>query len=380
MALAAGGGVYALTRGGGPANEVVVSDSACAFGWKAPSSGRTVFTIRNESPTTVYTVQIVGSSTGAVYGQQYMVAPGTEAPLDAVLPPGGYSFQCQGANGYLLVSPSEQVTGPPVTGAHPYVQVTGQQIQLAVDGYRASLMPLMRRLQTDTDSLTAAMRAGELARARTLWLPAHLDYSRLGVAYDTFGKYNALIDGRPSGLQGGVENPQFRGFLRLEYGLWHGQSQAELVPVADDLQQSVHGLVRQFPTMPFVNGDLALRAHEILENTLQFELTGQTNEGSNTNLATAWANVQGTSLALAALQPLLHQVDPSLLTTVTGGVSRLGSLLHAYEQPDGRWVALDALTTTEREQIDSATSGLLEHLSLVPDLLTPSGAAGDSGD
>ena len=145
------------------------------------------------------------------------------------------------------------------------------------------------------------MKGGRLAQARKLWLPAHLDYARLGVAYGTFGKFNDEINGRPLGLVGGVHDPHFQGFLRLEYGLWHGQSRSELDPVATTLDE------RSTPSRGnFGRSDAELDEHRSpaagardLENTLQFELTGETNEGSNTNLATAWANIQGERLLLS---------------------------------------------------------------------------------
>ena len=46
------------TPGPGSAT-ITVSDSACAPGWIAPRSGRTTFTIENESPSTPYTVSLV---------------------------------------------------------------------------------------------------------------------------------------------------------------------------------------------------------------------------------------------------------------------------------------------------------------------------------
>ncbi len=73
------------------------------------------------------------------------------------------------------------------------------------------------------------------------------------------------------------------------------------------------------------NGDVALRTHEILENTLQFELTGETDEGSHTNLATAWANVQGTKLALAAITPLLDTSSHGARRPGDAGLDRLGA-------------------------------------------------------
>lgn len=385
-ALAAAGGIVAATRGGdaGPPR-IAVSDRGCATNWAAPGSGRAIFDVQNTSPRTVFSVQLIDAAGAKVYGKLNMVAPGTGVPLDVVLPPGRYSFRCLGSDGYTYDSSVRQVSGPPVSAAESFTPVTPLQLAGAMQTYRLSLRPIMRRLVIDTDLLTDAVRAGRLRRARTLWLPAHLDYSRLGVAYGTFGKFNDEIDGRPLGLVGGVHDPHFQGFLRLEYGLWHDQPRSDLARVAAALDRAVHTLAQQFQTftmLNWTNTDLPLRAHEILENTLQFELTGETNEGSNTNLATAWANVQGTSLALVALKPLLQTRDPHLLSNATAAIGRLTTSLGAYEQPNGHWTGLDALTTAQRERLDSATSGLLEELEKIPDelelqLTIPSGGDND---
>ena len=303
------------------------------------------------------------------YGEIDMLAPGTRDTLDAILPPGRYEFQCEAFAGYTLDSSSEQVTGAPVRDAHPFVPVTSDQIQIATLRYNASLSPIMTQLERDTDALGRAVTSGNLPLARSLWLPAHLDYERLGAAYDTFGKFDTEIDGKPLGLNGGVRNRHFQGFLRLEYGLWHGQPAAELAPVATRLDRAVHGLVTQFPQMLTPANDLSRRTHEILENTLQFDLTGKLDEGSHTTLATAWANVLGTELALRALAPLLRPDHSQLLGRLQSGLDSLGRTFVAYRAPSGRWTPLGSLTESEREQLDSRTSGLLEQLDVVPDIL-----------
>jgi len=368
---------------------IAVSDSACAPGWSA-ASGRTIFTVQNTAPHDFFTVEVVSganpllaanpvsaeyaaaAANAPVYGQINMVAPETSVPLDVVLPPGRYFIHCLDSNGNTLNSPIVSVTGPPASGAHPYSPVTPNQLAYAMQAYRGEIGPVMKRLALDTDRLAQAVRAGRLALARTLWLPAHLDYARLGVAYGTFGALNDEIDGRPLGLAGGVHSPDFQGFLRLEYGLWHGQPSSQLRPVAAALARSVRDLVKKAGSpagMIWVNTDLPLRAHEILENTLQFELTGETNEGSNTNLATAWANTQGETFALDALKPLLRTRDAALLATATAGTTRLTAAFAAYKKPNGRWTGLGSLTTAQREQLDSATSNLLEELEQIPDEL-----------
>ena len=81
------------------------------------------------------------------------------------------------------------------------------------------------------------------------------------------------------------------------------------------------------------------------------------------------ANVEGTQTVLDALTPLLRQYQPTLLTTVTTGLQSLAAKLSAYHLPDGTWTPLQALSASQHEQLDASTSGLLEQLSSIPDLL-----------
>ena len=373
----ADGAVAAIVR----RQTVTVTSATCVTGldnWRA-RSGRTIFTVRNATKSDYFFVQIVaqdsatlnlkyGLLVGKVYGQLDVLAPHTSAELDAVLPAGQYWFRCLDRRGVVNWGPG-LVSGPPVAGAHTYAPLAANQLQLAVRTYRLEIAPILKRLGADTERLAATVRAGRLAEARKLWLPAHLDYAELGVAYGTFGKLDGEIDGRPFGLPGGVHDPNFHGFLRLEYGLWHGQSRSLLAPVAAALDRAVHTLLRRAksPKTRWTNSDLPLRAHEILENTLQFELTGSTNEGSGTNLATAWANAKGTILALESLRPLLeHGRDPDLIEKALAGTNALAAKLARFRRPSGRWRPLASLSIRERERIDSATGSLLETLEHVP--------------
>jgi high-affinity iron transporter len=212
--------------------------------------------------------------------------------------------------------------------------------------------------------------SGNLDAARARWLPAHLDYERLGAAYGTFGDYDQDINGLPSGLVGGVNSPKFVGFHRLEYGLWNGQPVATLAPVAEALDASVHGLQHAFPLMETAPTDVALRTHEILENALQFEMTGETDFGSHTNLATVAANVEGTQMTLAAVTPLSARENPKLLHQAQRGLTGFATDLGRYRSNTGTWTPLQDLTQAQREQLDGTLSELLEQLAPIPDLLT----------
>jgi len=378
-AIAAGGVAQAQEGGGSSTALITVSSTACAPGWQAPHSGRTVFTIANVTAGTIYEVDLVGANQTSVYGQIEMLAPGTKDTMDVVLPPGSYSFTCDAFSGAVLRSAVEQVSGPSVRGKYSYSPVDAHQLQLATSTYRATVTLWLQRLGSATDALGSAVKSGKLAHARQLWLAAHLDYERLGGAYGAFGNFNVEINGAPLSLQGGVTSPYFTGFFALEYGLWGAQTTSELSPTAVALDQAVHSLIAQFPHMPMAPDDLALDTYEILENTLQYEMSGETDEGSHTNLATAWANVEGTQMALAALGPALEQSGSGVLPRLQQGLATMAAAFKAYEEPNGTWEPLQSLTTSQHGSLDGQLGGLLEGLAVVPELLQPpQPAAGNS--
>jgi high-affinity iron transporter len=128
-------------------------------------------------------------------------------------------------------------------------------------------------------------------------------------------------------------------------------------------------LVAAFPEQATPINDLSLRAHEILENTLQFELTGETDQGSHTGLATAMANVQGTEMILGIIAPLLEKREPALVGRLQTDLGQVTNLLDAAQLADGTWPAVQSLSLTQRERLDGAIGNYLETVSPVPDVL-----------
>src|SRR5262249_1230020 len=148
-------------------------------------------------------------------------------------------------------------------------------------------------LNQNVASLRTALASGDRHRAQQAWLVAQLAYNRLGAAYDTFGDAADAIDGTPDGLPEGVRDKGFKGLRRIEFGLWHDEPLPALGSLAAELAGDVAGLRHDFGAERTDPNDLPLRAHEILENTLQFELTGAEDQGAHAELAVMSANVDG---------------------------------------------------------------------------------------
>ena len=345
---------------------VAVSETECGKGFTAPDTGRQTFQMHNTGDKTAE-VYLIDPATNAVYGEVEGLAPGTTRDLVATVAGGSYAWRCVPTGAKAVTSATVHVSGG--GGAvKAVVPVSENDLAAPLKAYKVYVDQGLATLETQTRQLGADIAGNHLAKARTDWLTAHRTYSSLGAAYGTFEDFDQKINGRADGLAGGVENKDFAGFHRIEYGLWRGQSAGELEVPAQQLAAAVVGLRKAFPTQDFDPGDLPLRAHEILENALQFELTGDTDEGSGTNLATVDSNLAGTRELLTVLKPLLTKESPKLLPGVDADIARLQKLLDS-ERRGGSWTPVEQLDGTAKAQLDGATGQLLEDLAPVPDLL-----------
>ncbi|MEU0053302.1 iron uptake transporter permease EfeU [Streptomyces sp. NPDC006309] len=344
---------------------VAVSERECGKGFTMPKPGRHTFQMRNTGDKTSE-VYLVDPATNAVFGEIEGLAPGTTRPLVVTVAGGTYAWRCVPSGGTAVTSEAVHVTGG--GSGKAVVPVSEGDLAAPLKQYKAYVNQGLATLVTQTRKLAADTRGGHLGRARTDWLTAHRTYASLGAAYGTFEDFDQRINGRADGLAGGVHDKDFTGFLRIEYGLWHGESASSLTGPAEQLAADAAGLRTAFPHQNFEPGDLPQRAHEILENTLQLELTGDTDEGSGTTLATTDANLVGTRELLTVLRPLLTTRSPHMLPTVDADIARLQKLLDAAHH-GGSWTPVSRLDSATRTRVNGATGQLLEDLAPIPDLL-----------
>jgi len=280
---------------------------------------------------------------------------------------GRYAFLCLFEDYNPLQGAIVTVAGH-TAGTPAILPITDIDIIPLAKAYQAYAETGLQVLARQTATLAADVRAGHLTAARRDWLTAHLQYQTLGAAYDSFGNYDDEIDGRADAV--GVSSPQWTGFYRLEYGLWHGQSAPTLVPVADTLNRDADALLAWWPAQQITLLNVGLRTHEILENALEFQLTGHDDYGSGTTLATTLANIAGTRELLTLLHPLLAPRYPGL-PSVYSGLALLQSLLEKEQLPNGRWVPVSALPVSSRQAIDAACGQVLQELAPIASIAEP---------
>jgi high-affinity iron transporter len=357
----------ACSSGGGhPSNVITVSSNQCGGSWHLSGPGWHTFEIYNES-TGGGEIDLVDPANGAIYAELADSAPGTTNAMTIDVGSGRYAFLCNFADFNPIQGDVVTVPGH-ARGTAAILPITATDIVPLAKKYQAYAEAGLKVLARETSALTADVRAGDVAAAKRDWLTAHLQYQTLGAAYGTFGKFDDEIDGRADAV--GVNSPKWTGFYRLEYGLWHGQSAPTLVQVADTLNHDVDALLAWWPAQEVSLLDIGLRTHEILENALEFQLTGHDDYGSGTTLATTLANIAGTRELLSLLHPLLAPRYAGL-PAVSSGLALLQSLLEKEHLPNGQWVPVSALPVSSRQAIDAACSQVLQELAPIASIAEP---------
>ena len=368
LALGAVAGLLCACGSQHAANQIMVSTGACGTGWQHPKPGMHTFEVYNGG-TAGAEVDLINPANGAIYGEVEALGPQTTRPMRVDIGSGNYAFRCLIADTDPITGPVTRIAGH-VAGSPAIIPVTNDDMLAPASEYHAYVTAGLVVLTRQTDQLQADIDRGDLAAAKSAWLPAHLSYERLGAAYGTFGDFDGEIDGTAYGLPGGVASPDFTGFYRVEYGLYHGQSAAELRGPAAKLDHAVRGLKAAFPSQEVDLLDVGLRTHEIIENALQFQLTGLDDYGSGTTLATTDANIAGTRELLKVLRPLLV-VRYKGLPAVYADLDRLQQLVESQRLAGGHWVAVRDLSTLKRQQIDAAAGQALEALAPIAVITEP---------
>ena len=348
---------------------VQITASDCASGWSRADPGPGTFTVVNKSGHTVE-VRLIQAATQGIAAEIETLGPATQQTMSVTLTPGGYYWNCLADGKPTTASATVQVTGTAGDSTVPAAikPVTVADLRPAATAYDAYVRPKLATLLTQVAAIDADLTANNLPQAQQDWLAAQLTWEQVGAAYDSFGDLGAAIDGLPQAQPGGVDDPNFTGLHRIEYGLWHGRPAAQLLPVTARLTSDIQALQVKLPQITIDPTSLPVRAHEILEDASRDHLNGLTDEGAGAAYAETYADVQGTRVVLGELAPLINARAPKLLPLVNNQLATLDQALLAT-QHNGQWQSLAQSPPLAQQRVNAAIGAVLENLSDIPDLL-----------
>jgi iron uptake system component EfeO len=312
----AGLGVYAYMHraprpaaGGGTA--VTITAKTCEPNALTVEAGRVTFQVLNQSDRALEWEILQGVM---VVEERENIAPGFTQTLTARLEPGTYQITCgllSNPRGTLTVTAAKNAPTEPLRPS--LIDLIGP-----IAEYKVYVTTETDALAAATPPLVAAIKAGDLAQARSLLAPAWVHYQRIKPIGDLFGDLDTALDGRADYFEKKEQDPGFTGFRRLQFGLFTENSTEGLGPVADKLATDVQALQARIADLSIPPDKMAGGAAAVIARLAA---------DSKTDTAGAQADVEGAAKIVGLLRPLSQKADKALSDRIDGDFTAAGLAL-----------------------------------------------------
>jgi iron uptake system component EfeO len=354
--------------GDGPVT-VNASDEACTLSTTKVGSGTVTFKVKNTgSKVTEFYLYAANGQT--IVGEVENIGPGLTRDLVVSAKPGSYVTACKpgmegkGIRGKLTVTDSGRTSS--------VADVTQANLDQATDGYADYVKDEAGELLDATTAFVAAYKAGDDAKARTLYPTARAHWERIEPVAESFGDLDPKMDLREADLESGQK---WTGWHLLEKDLWPpakgytALTKAERTKYADDLLANTKTLHTRVQTTTYDVTQMGNGSKELLDEVATGKITGEEEIWSHTDLSDFQANIDGAKQGFELLEPILEVKDDELAEQIDERFDALQKLLDGYRKGDG-FVSYDKVTEAKRKTLSDAVNALSEPLSKMTGALT----------
>jgi iron uptake system component EfeO len=352
---------------------ISLTDAGCPAVPTMIGAGPVRFEIVNDGASKVSELEITQGD--RIVGEKENLVAGLSGAFSLDLAPGDYGVVCPNAsteqttlvvtaaNGGApsAVPPSAGASAaPPSAGASSTAGLSAA-LQAATIGYATYVREQAATLVDATGAFAAAVEAGDLEKAKSLYAPARIPYERIEPVAESFGDLDPAIDIRVADV---VDPTTWTGFHRIEKALWVDKTTDGMAPIARLLVKDVGTLKALIDTAEYQPAQLANGASELLDEVARSKVTGEEEAYSRIDLVDFAANVDGARAAFELLAPALRIVDPAMATTISGRFADVQAGLATYKAGSG-YAAFDKLTTDDIKTLSALVGALAEPLSQV---------------
>jgi iron uptake system component EfeO len=260
------------------------------------------------------------------------IFPGVVAKTAVTLDGGTYQLACgtlQAPRGTLTV------TGGPAPSATVNAIVDPALLATAQSGYQTYVRAQVADLVTRVAAFTAAIDAGDLATAKTLYATARIPYEAIEPVAELFADLDPKIDARQDDFPGGPTDPDFTGFHRLEHMLFSLNTTTGAKPFTTGLTADIASLKTEIDALTIQPRVMARGAGELIEEVAQSKLTGEEDRYSGTDLWSIQANLDGSRQIVDLLRPALTAVNATYLKQVDSAAAAAAAVLDKQKVGDG---------------------------------------------
>ncbi|QAY66911.1 iron uptake system protein EfeO [Paenibacillus protaetiae] len=248
-----------------------------------------------------------------------------------------------------------QTAAPSADASAPAESVNWTPI---IDAYRQYSIGQADTLITETDKFVTAVKSGDMDTAKKLYAPTRMYYERIEPIAEALGDLDPDIDAR----ENDVDAADWRGFHRIEQGLWVNNTTADVTDFADRLLDDTKKLRALMETVDIEPSLLVTGAVGLLNEVSSSKVTGEEERYSHTDLYDFAANVEGAQKIYELLKDDLNKKDADLESKIGTSFDNLNKALDTYKNGDG-YVSYTDLKEEDTKKLSQLIDALAEPLS-----------------
>jgi iron uptake system component EfeO len=353
----------ASDTGGSSGNEATVTVTAkdgCSIDRTSFPAGGIHFNVKNVDATAVTEVEVLSGS--RIVGEKENLPPGFSGTFSITASAGDYTLYCPGAGDDKTTL---KVTG---TGGTSNADAdTTTLLEQATEGYAEYVRAQVGYLVSTTTELDKALHGKNLRAAQVAYAKARPFYEKIEPVAESFSVGKVSLDANIDARENDVPAGEFRGFHRIEKGLFQAKSMRGLAAYGDRLVSDVTQLRTLVAKLEFQPAELANGAQELLDEVAGSKITGEEERYSHLDVLDIAYNVEGSQQAFVQLAPALKKIDPTLAEKISARFDALNTLVQKYRRPSSPYgfVLYDQLGAADRRALAAAVKDVQEPLSQV---------------
>lgn len=247
--------------------------------------------------------------------------------------------------------------------------VSPLELVAPIADYKIYVAENVRKLATDTRAFTAAVKAGDIEKAKKLYAPTRTSYEKIEPIAELFSDLDGAIDSRADDHEKAEKDPAFGGFHRIEYALWVQKSTKDVNKTADKLLADVLELQKRLVALTFPPEKVVGGAAVLMEEVAATKISGEENRYSHTDLWDFQANFEGAYKIVELLRPLIAKDNKTFSDKTDANFKTVFDTLAKYRSADGGFETYSKLTERDRKLLAGRVNTLAEDLSKLRGML-----------
>ena len=333
---------------------VAVNDHACEPMQITVPSGQTVFQIKNDSTRKLEWEILKGVM---VVDERENIAPSLSDKMTVTLLPGEYEMTCG-----LLTNPRGKLVVTDSGFKDTTDEAALEKLAQPLGEYKKYVQGEAKELVTKTEAFVAAVKAGDIDKAKSLFASTRVHYERIEPIAELFNELDPAIDAREDDFKDGPKDANFTGFHRIEHALWVEKDVKGVQTVADKLLEDVKKLQTEIDELNFPPTKVVGGAAALIEEVAGSKITGEEDRYSHTDLSDFQANVDGAQKIVDLFRTPIAEKNKALLDKVDANIKQVNEILAKYKTADG-FADYGKLTKADRNALQVPINALAEDLS-----------------